>query len=229
MPIKKWFPTRAWLLSDKAFWEMVKMQIIVGNSTYHRRKYRGLSQSQLAEKAKVTQTIISELENGDYNPSIEILSKISSALHVKLEFLTKEQCNWKFFEAMDYFVSKIPDIDVLKAMKLSYFSDLESKMLLGYKLLGIEYFRRHAWPFNRDIYLMDDFFEKKDTASRKFKQQSNFKSFVALTDEDRHFLDGIIKKYGSLSSAEIRDRSYNTPPMQWCTKTNNHKMGEIVF
>jgi hypothetical protein len=43
-----------------------------------------------------------------------------------MEYLTKEQFNRKFFEALAYLLSKVKDIDLLKAMKLSYFSDLDS-------------------------------------------------------------------------------------------------------
>jgi flagellar biosynthesis regulator FlbT len=63
------------------------------------------------------------------------LSKIAKALSIKIEYLTKEQFNRKFFEALAYFLSKVKDIDVLKAMKMIYFSDLKSYEILGYKTL----------------------------------------------------------------------------------------------
>jgi len=41
---------------------------------------KGLSQKELAEKIGIKQSAISRLENGDYNPSVELLSKIAEAL-----------------------------------------------------------------------------------------------------------------------------------------------------
>ena len=52
---------------------------------YTLREQRGLSQSQLAERAKTTQTVISRLEDPDYgNFTIASLLKIASALDVAL-------------------------------------------------------------------------------------------------------------------------------------------------
>ena len=45
---------------------------------------KGLSQKELAEKIGTKQSAISRLENGDYNPSVELLSKIAKALDKEL-------------------------------------------------------------------------------------------------------------------------------------------------
>ena len=41
-------------------------------------------QKELAEKIGTKQSAISRLENGDYNPSVELLSKIAEALDKEL-------------------------------------------------------------------------------------------------------------------------------------------------
>jgi transcriptional regulator with XRE-family HTH domain len=81
----------------------------------------------LAKKAKLTQSIVSELENGDYNPSLEVLQKIAVALDIDYELLTKRKITRKMIEAIDYMTSKIKDIDTLKAMKMLFLIDYESR------------------------------------------------------------------------------------------------------
>jgi hypothetical protein len=125
-------------------------------------------------------------------------------------------------------LSKVKDIDLLKAMKLSYFSDLDSWEIFWYKILWVDYFRRHAWPFNKDIYLMDDFFEKKWTSNR-FQSKQYLKSFVELSNKDLKFLDIIIEKYWNMAPSEIKEASYNTKPMKWIKIWDQKMMGKKVF
>ena len=44
------------------------------------RLSQGLSQKDLAQKVGTRQSAISRLENGEYNPSVEFLSKVAHAL-----------------------------------------------------------------------------------------------------------------------------------------------------
>jgi len=48
------------------------------------RLEKGLSQKDLAERVGTKQSAISRLENGEYNPSIEFLSKVANALGKEL-------------------------------------------------------------------------------------------------------------------------------------------------
>lgn len=51
------------------------------------RKRRGLSQEQLAKKIGTTQSVISRLEDDDYEGhSMSMLQRIASALHYRLSF-----------------------------------------------------------------------------------------------------------------------------------------------
>ena len=213
-------------LSDKNFSNTIKIQLIIWSNIYHWRRYRGLSQSELATKAGITQSIVSELEGGDYNPSIEMLSKIANTLSIKIEDITKENFNRRFFETLDYFISKIENIDILKLMKLVYFADFEYKQKNWQKFTWMEYMRRHAWPFTNKIYLADKFFLKNWD---KFENRANLSKKVALSRDDERFLDEIIKEYGSLSSTDIRDKSYETEPMKWCKRTNHYKMWKTIL
>jgi hypothetical protein len=52
-----------------------------------------------------------------------MLGRIADVLDIKMEYLTKENFNRRFFEALDYFISKLEKIDILKLMKLIYFAE----------------------------------------------------------------------------------------------------------
>jgi transcriptional regulator with XRE-family HTH domain len=51
------------------------------------REQRGLSQLELAIRAGVSKSYVSDLENGRRNPSIKVLQKVASGLGVSLEKL----------------------------------------------------------------------------------------------------------------------------------------------
>lgn len=59
----------------------------VGENIRKLRIREGLSQQQLAEKAKLDLTSVSEIESGLRNPSLKTLYKISLALKVSLKEL----------------------------------------------------------------------------------------------------------------------------------------------
>lgn len=227
MPIiKNHKPERTKFLSNKEESSKIRTQLIVWMNLYHWRKYKWFSQEELAKKASITQSIVSELEDGDYNPTVDVLNRIANALGIKIDLLTRENFNWKFFESLDYFVSKIKNVDILKLMKLMFFADLDAYNIYWHKLTWLEYYRRYAWPFNNNIYIADSFFEKEN---KEFKNKQNLNKRIALTKDDEKFLDRVIEKYGKLSSTEIRDLSYKTEPMKGCKKTNEYKMWEKVF
>lgn len=49
------------------------------------RLAQGLSQKELAERVGTKQSAISRLESGEYNPSVEFLSKVAQALGKELK------------------------------------------------------------------------------------------------------------------------------------------------
>ena len=51
------------------------------------REQRGLSQLELAIRASVSKSYMSDLENGRRNPSVKVLQKVASGLGVSLEKL----------------------------------------------------------------------------------------------------------------------------------------------
>lgn len=60
----------------------------LGNILKEQRKNKGWSQEQLSFAAKVDRSYISEIENGQRNPSLQTLNKLAKALEVKISDLT---------------------------------------------------------------------------------------------------------------------------------------------
>ena len=52
---------------------------------------RGWSQVELAERAGVTQSTVSQLENGSLNATVEVLNKIANALDVEVSDLFERE------------------------------------------------------------------------------------------------------------------------------------------
>ena len=58
---------------------------MIGNNIYRIRKQRGLTLSELAKKALISKSYLSNIErNLNKNPSIQVMEKIAAVLHVDL-------------------------------------------------------------------------------------------------------------------------------------------------
>jgi XRE family transcriptional regulator, master regulator for biofilm formation len=65
---------------------------MIGNKIYKFRKQRGFSISELAERAKISKSYLSNIErNLNSNPSIKVIEKISSVLQVDLSDLINSE------------------------------------------------------------------------------------------------------------------------------------------
>jgi ribosome-binding protein aMBF1 (putative translation factor) len=62
----------------------------VSTAIFDYRTKNKLSQKQLAEKLGVTQAMVSKLESGDYNYTLEQLWKVSSKLGLKFDIVFEE-------------------------------------------------------------------------------------------------------------------------------------------
>lgn len=93
MPIVKTTPKWSWLVQSQYDNEIFAMTI--GSNILHWRKYKGISQQELAKQANITQKSISDIENGEWNPTIDTISKIAQALEIKTELITKNRITWK--------------------------------------------------------------------------------------------------------------------------------------
>ena len=60
-----------------------------GKKIAEARSIKGLKQEVLAERAGITQNNLSRIENGKYNPGLDIIQRIADALDMELGFLEK--------------------------------------------------------------------------------------------------------------------------------------------
>jgi len=66
--------------------EQEREKLQIAGQIYNLRTQAGLSQAQLAKLVRTTQSVISRLEDADYNGhSLNMLSRIAQALHCRVE------------------------------------------------------------------------------------------------------------------------------------------------
>lgn len=63
----------------------------LGNKIRSRREELGLTQPELADKAKASQPYISRLEKGEIRPSMQKLLDLSSALNMSIDEMLKDE------------------------------------------------------------------------------------------------------------------------------------------
>ena len=68
----------------KAEYDALVPEYEVIKSIIQQRHKRGFSQLELAERAGTRQPVISRLERGDSNPTLELLQRVANALDLKL-------------------------------------------------------------------------------------------------------------------------------------------------
>lgn len=68
---------------------MENTRIDFGRRIAEARSIKGLKQEVLAERAGITQNNLSRIENGKYNPGLDILLRIADALDMELGFIDK--------------------------------------------------------------------------------------------------------------------------------------------
>ncbi|MFA6808313.1 MAG: helix-turn-helix transcriptional regulator [Eubacteriales bacterium] len=66
-------------------YEELKVLYDIKREIIRLRLEQGLSQKELADKINTKQSAISRLESGEYNPSIEFLTKVANALGKELQ------------------------------------------------------------------------------------------------------------------------------------------------
>lgn len=69
---------------------LYEIYYLISTAIFDYRQEKGLSQKKLAAKLGVTQAMVSKLESGDYNYSVEQLWKISQKLGLKLTISLEE-------------------------------------------------------------------------------------------------------------------------------------------
>ena len=68
----------------KKLWEQSKPKYELSRQLIKKRLEKKMSQGELAKKSGTTQAVISRLENSTFNPTIELLERVSAGLGSKL-------------------------------------------------------------------------------------------------------------------------------------------------
>lgn len=68
----------------KKLWKESELEYQVSRQIIKKRLESKMSQEELAKKAKTTQAVISRIENSTFNPSLNLLKRISVGLGSKL-------------------------------------------------------------------------------------------------------------------------------------------------
>ncbi len=85
--MKNWRATLEKELKDEEFkkeWEALEPEYQVIESILKSRKEKNISQQKLSALTGITQSDISKIENGSYNPSLNTLKRIARGLGCKL-------------------------------------------------------------------------------------------------------------------------------------------------
>lgn len=65
-----------------------------GQKVKSRREELGYTQEELAKKIRTTQPYISRLERGHFNPSMNMIVKISTALFISVDYLLLDETGY---------------------------------------------------------------------------------------------------------------------------------------
>lgn len=66
-----------------------EQKLVIGQVICGKRKEKGLTQKELADRTELSRSYICDLEAGRYTPSVKSLVAISSVLELDLNFLTQ--------------------------------------------------------------------------------------------------------------------------------------------
>ncbi len=85
--LRTWKEVREELLADPKTaleYEALRPQYEVISQIIRARETQGITQAELARRTGIRQSNISRLESGNYNPSVEFLSRIAAGLGMEL-------------------------------------------------------------------------------------------------------------------------------------------------
>lgn len=84
LPFDKYFEKSLKDPKFKKLWEESSPRYQLSRQIIKKRLEKKMSQQELAKKVGTTQAIISRLENSNFNPSLELLERISTGLDSNL-------------------------------------------------------------------------------------------------------------------------------------------------
>lgn len=88
----RWSEFKKDLMKNPAFrqkYENLEPEYQLMKAIIERRKLKGITQTELAQRVGTRQSAIARLESGSYNPSLRFLKKVAKALDAKIEISLK--------------------------------------------------------------------------------------------------------------------------------------------
>lgn len=73
----------------KQMWEENEVEYRIARNIIHERYKLGLSQSELANRIDMTQSVIARIESGNKNITIKTLEKVAKGLNTNISYLTR--------------------------------------------------------------------------------------------------------------------------------------------
>ncbi len=201
--------------------------LLLWEKIYSRRKDLWLTQDELRKLARIPQNKISELEKWIYwEPKYELLSRLSIALKMPIEYFLLDSISRKTVELYNYIFSKIKGIpDIMQFMKLPFFIDLNIVKINWKQITNFDYIRWNFWPFDKKVYDYQKLF------SYNFEEWIVDLKYFYLTIEEKNIIDNILISLPINDGEKLKILSYETEPMKKLNVTlwDNKKMGEKLF
>ncbi|WP_315117760.1 helix-turn-helix transcriptional regulator [uncultured Clostridium sp.] len=121
----------------------------IGKNIKNYRKEKIMTQKELAEKANISRSYLADVENGRYNPSLDVLNSIANSLGVKTSDLLDNEnkdigINFSTPEEAMKFIIEQPAIMGFGGFDISKMSDDEiiefaNELLRQLKLISYKY------------------------------------------------------------------------------------------
>jgi transcriptional regulator with XRE-family HTH domain len=109
---------------------MEDLKMDIGKRIKFYRNNAGLTQEELANKACMSRSYLADVERNRYNPSLDTLDKIISALNItKSEFYKDEECTSTAKETSEEY-DDLPDEDKLLLEKIKSLSKEDAQKIL---------------------------------------------------------------------------------------------------
>ena len=89
---------------------MTRVQNAIARNVKQARKRAGLSQAEVADRAGLSGSYVSEIERGRGNPSVEALARIAETLGLRPYQLLLEEDDWELRDRLETITSMYRDL-----------------------------------------------------------------------------------------------------------------------
>ena len=95
--------------------ELEGILVDIASNIINYRVDNGLTQRELADKLNISQAMVSKVESGEYNPSVEFLFNISKKLGFNLVIELKKSGSYEMDYSCERIIDDLDDFDLIYA------------------------------------------------------------------------------------------------------------------